>query len=127
MSPNSRWSLPAAMILFAALPLALQGQELPEGVTQQMVEQGQQVYDGAGLCASCHGEGGAGSAFAPNLTDGDWLHIDGSFDAIVQLVTDGVMQPKESMIPMAPKGGSNISDEQVRQVAAYVWSLSRGN
>jgi hypothetical protein len=26
---------------------------------------------------------------------------------------------------MPPRGGANLKDEQVRAVAAYVWSLSR--
>lgn len=100
--------------------------QLPEGVTQEMVTAGQQVFQGAGICITCHGPDAKGTPLAPDLTDQTWINIDGSYDAIVQLVTNGVPQPVEHPSPMPPKGGSQITDEQVRQVAAYVYSLSHG-
>src|SRR5690606_39010794 len=52
--------------------------ELPPGVTQDMVAQGQQIFGGAGLCFTCHGPDGTGMPnLGPNLTDGQWLNIDG--------------------------------------------------
>ena len=71
-----------------------------------------------------HGANAQG-AVGPNLTDAEWIHSDGSYDAIVKQVTTGV--PKEqskSGIPMPPKGGSTITDDEVKAVAAYVYSLS---
>jgi mono/diheme cytochrome c family protein len=44
----------------------------------------------------------------------------------VEKVIKGV--PKEqskSGIPMPPKGGSSIGEEEIKAVAAYVYSLSR--
>lgn len=99
--------------------------ELPAGVTQAMVSAGEQVFSGPGTCFACHGANGAGTPLAPALNDAEWLNIDGSFDAIVQLVTNGVAQPKQAAVPMAPRGGSSISDEQVREVSAYVYTISR--
>jgi len=61
---------------------------------------------------------------APNLTDKTWLHGDGSYDFIVALVQKGVPKPKQASAPMLPKGGTNLTDEQVRAVAAYVYSIS---
>lgn len=97
---------------------------LPPGVTPQMVSEGKQIFTGQGICQTCHGPDAKGTALAPNLTDDQWLNIDGSYDAIVGLVTAGVPQPKEHPAPMPPKGGSAIDDAQVRAVAAYVYSLS---
>lgn len=97
--------------------------QLPAGVTQAMVDEGKKIFDGA--CFACHGQGGAGGPLAPKLADKEWLNIDGSYDAIVNVVSKGVPQPKQFPAPMPPKGGAAISDEQVRAVAAYVYSISR--
>jgi mono/diheme cytochrome c family protein len=130
MRPNSKWGLPVAVLVAAALPAALQGQTppaLPQGVTQAMVDQGRTIFAGPGNCFACHGPNGAGTPIAPKLDDATWLNIDGSYPAIVDLVTKGVPTPKQSMVPMAPKGGTTINDEQVKAVAAYVWRLSHSN
>jgi mono/diheme cytochrome c family protein len=116
---------PAATTPPAGTPPAGTAQ-LPEGVTQEMVTAGQQVFQGAGICITCHGPDATGTPLAPNLTDQTWINIDGSYDAIVQLVTNGVPQPVEHPSPMPPKGGSQITDQQIREVAAYVYTLSHG-
>jgi mono/diheme cytochrome c family protein len=90
-----------------------------------MVAAGQQVFSGPGTCFACHGANGAGTPLAPALNDGTWLNIDGSYDALVQVITNGVPVPQQAAVPMAPRGGSAITDEQVREVAAYVYSISR--
>ncbi len=97
---------------------------LPPGVTPQMVTEGQAIFTGQGICQTCHGPTATGTALAPNLTDDQWLNTDGSYEGIVGIVTNGVPQPKEHPAPMPPKGGSAINDQQVRAVAAYVYSLS---
>lgn len=97
--------------------------QLPPGVTADMVSAGQQVF--GTTCFACHGMNGTGGPLAPPLNDAQWLNIDGSYDAIVGVVTNGVPQQKQYPAPMPPKGGAAITDEQVRQVAAYVFSISR--
>jgi len=99
-------------------------QSLPEGVTQAMVDKGKEIYAKQGLCFACHGQEGKGLV-GPSLADDVWLHSKGSFEDIVTQIVKGV--PKEeskSGVPMPPKGGSSITDEEVRAVAAYVYSLS---
>ena len=102
-------------------------QELPEGVTMAMVNQGKTVFEGAGICATCHGPAGAGIPnLGGDLTDGEWLHSDGSFEGIVETVRNGVTaQASSSGVPMPARGGTNISDDQLRATAAYVWTLSK--
>lgn len=102
-------------------------QESPEGVTRAMVEEGKEIYSGAGICASCHGPDGEGVPnLGNNLNDVEWLHIDGSYESIVQNIVNGVTAEESSSgAAMPPKGGTDISDEQVRAVAAYVWTLSK--
>ena len=102
-------------------------QELPEGVTPAMVEEGKGIYSGAGICMSCHGAAGEGIPnLGANLTDDEWLHIDGSYESIIQNILEGVTaQQSSSGVPMPAKGGTAITDDQVKAVAAYVWTLSK--
>lgn len=99
---------------------------LPPGVTQQMVDEGRQIFTGAGICQTCHGPNAQGTALAPSLTDDEWINTDGTYEGIVQVVTNGVQQPKQHPAPMPARGGTNITDEQVRAVAAYVYAISHG-
>jgi cbb3-type cytochrome c oxidase subunit III len=99
---------------------------LPAGVTADMVSQGQAIFTGAGNCFTCHGMDAKGTALAPNLTDAEWLNIDGTHAAIVTLVKTGVPTPKSHPAPMPAMGGATLTDDQVNQVAAYVWSLGGG-
>ncbi|HEX7119217.1 MAG TPA: c-type cytochrome [Longimicrobiales bacterium] len=101
--------------------------QLPPGVTQEMVAQGQQIFTGQGNCYTCHGMNAEGSQLAPNLTDDQWLWIDPAQGDLLTQATEriksGVPQPKEFPAPMPPMGGAQLSDEQVQAVAAYVLSL----
>lgn len=100
--------------------------DLPAGVTPAMVTAGSQVFTGQGLCYVCHGQDGGGTATAPSLRDGEWLwaNPDDLYPSLVQVITNGVPQPKEYPAAMPPRGGAALTDEQVRAVAAYVLTLS---
>lgn len=121
----------AVRTLFAAAALValagpLSAQDLPEGVTAAMVQTGSTLYNGAGLCMACHGADGKGNGgLAADLTDATWTHSDGSYEKIVEQIMSGVEASKSTNgIAMPPRGGSTLTDEQVRAVAAYVWTLS---
>jgi mono/diheme cytochrome c family protein len=113
-------------LLAAAVPARAQG--LPSGVTQDQVDKGKAVFTGAGNCYACHGQNAQGMLGpTTNLVNHQWLHSDGSYPAIVAYIKKGVTKEEsKSGIPMPARGGSNINDDQVNQVAAYVWSLSHG-
>lgn len=98
---------------------------LPEGVTAEMVEAGKTLYPTA-VCAACHGPEAKGvPGMAPSLADATWLNIDGSYAAIVTTITEGVAKPKESPTPMPAKGGNaGMTDQQVKELAAYIFALS---
>ncbi len=117
---------PAAEVTPAASEAA-PSMDLPEGVTSAMVAEGETIFTSTGICFTCHMEGGVGGPLAPNLTDEEWLNIDGSYESIVSNIMTGVPEPKEHPGLMLPKGGTNITDEQVQAVAAYVWTLSQGD
>jgi cbb3-type cytochrome c oxidase subunit III len=91
-----------------------------------MVEEGTKLFSGAGICFACHGADAKGvQGMGANLTDDKWLHSDGSFEAIVRQILQGVPADKSTTgVAMPAKGGSQLTEAQVRAVAAYVWSLS---
>lgn len=101
--------------------------DLPDGVTAEMVAQGKQIFGGVGICFTCHGQSGEGMPnLGANLTDSQWLHSDGSYEGIIETITAGVPAEKStSGSPMVARGGTNLPDDQIAAVAAYVWTLSR--
>lgn len=109
-----------AFLTVAALTVAL-----ASGLASAPVVDGKAVYLSKGNCASCHGPEGAGNRVAPDLTDGEWLHGDGSLPAVESVVRTGVPDPIDSPVPMPPMGGAALSGEEVSAVSRYVHSLSR--
>ena len=97
----------------------------PDGVTPELVEEGRGIFTKEGFCFTCHDYDGSGGAGA-NLADGEWWHSDGSYEGIVATILRGV--PGDEALggaasAMLPKGGTSMTEEQVRAVAAFVWSL----
>jgi cytochrome c oxidase cbb3-type subunit 3 len=69
-------------------------------------------------CAACHQAGGQGKrGFAPNLTDDDWIY-GGSFDRIQTTIAKG----RHGIMPA--KGGADLNDAEITDLANYVLSLS---
>jgi cbb3-type cytochrome c oxidase subunit III len=101
--------------------------QLPEGVTQDMVNQGQQLYRGQGNCFTCHGMNAEGTQLAPGLRDQDWIQIDGSLQSIETVIRTGVATPQQYPAPMPAMGGAQLSDAQIQAIAAYVYAISQGN
>lgn len=117
----------AAALLAGAVPLAAQARpdSLPPGVTRPQVEEGKRIFSGAGLCLACHGPEAKGG-LGPDLTSGPWLHGAGSYDELVARITKGVpMAEAKTGTMMPPRGGGELTEAQVKAVAAYVWTLSR--
>jgi len=99
----------------------------PATITPAMVAQGDSLFHGligATSCQACHGADGAQATVAPNLTDGEWLHSDGSWEGIHKTVVAGVMAPKQFTSIMPPYGGIPMTEEHTRAVTAYVYKLS---
>lgn len=101
----------------------------PASITPAMVALGDSLFHGkigATSCQACHGVGGKAGAMAPDLTDGEWLHSDGSFEGIYNTIKAGVMAPKQFSSVMPPYGGVAMSQERTLAVAAYVYRLGHG-
>ena len=96
--------------------------------TAMQVAQGDSIFH-AISCKNCHGPEGKGAANGPNLTGPTFLHIDGTYPSIVNLITTGVpaaeIKDPAHKIPMGARGGRTpLTDDQIRSVAAYVFTLS---
>src|SRR5688572_10319359 len=122
-----RLGLAAALALLTpALAAAQKADSLPPGVTAKMVTDGGTLFKGAGLCSACHGPDAKGlPGLGPDLSDDKWLHHKGTYDELVKQIMVGIPAEKSTTgLLMPPKGGSALTDDQVKAVAAYVWNLS---
>jgi mono/diheme cytochrome c family protein len=82
---------------------------------------GRAIFHGQGQCVVCHGARLEGGPAAPPLTAHPWKDAkDGSYTAILAVVNTGV--PGTAMV----RHPGGISDDQARQVAAYVWAVGHG-
>jgi glucose/arabinose dehydrogenase/mono/diheme cytochrome c family protein len=104
----------------AALPVA-------PGASHEMVALGDRIFHGQvanGTCTACHGPDGTGTPLGPDLTKNKWLWSDGSLAGLTKSIADGVLKPKQYRSPMPPNGGSQLTPEETKAVAAYVWAIS---
>ena len=97
-------------------------------ITEEMLRQGAMLL-AEGTCSRCHARDGSGTNLGPDLTDDEWLHGDGSLEAIRATIADGVARDQikdpSRRQPMEPMGRMMIDDDQLDALAAFVWSLSR--
>ena len=117
-------ALALAVVLTGLTANSVSAQEQP--ITKAMIDEGASLFAGRGLCNACHGSGGKGIPnLGADLTDDEWLHSDGSYEGLLETIMQGV-SPDESSTGtvMPPKGGSSLSDDQLKAVAAYVWSFT---
>ena len=93
-----------------------------------LVALGEKVFKGkvgGAICTTCHGPGAKGmKGLGPDLTDGTWLHGNGSVAFLKSIIRSGVPNPKVAGAPMPPYGGTPLEAEHLEAVAAYVYSLS---
>ena len=95
-----------------------------EALMQTVRGTGRQLF--GDNCAACHGRDGRGRAGYPDLTDDDWLWGGGP-ELIEQTLRYGInTDHPDSRIAQMPAFGRDgmLDRNQVRSVAAYVYSLS---
>jgi mono/diheme cytochrome c family protein len=120
-APSSR---PATTAAAAPAPAAA-------AVTPAMIALGDSIFHAAS-CQRCHGATAKGAANGPNLTGPTFLHIKGAgtYSDFVNIIMSGVtadsIKDASHRFPMRPRGGGQtpLTDDQVKAVAAYVYSLS---
>lgn len=128
--PAALGTMIATVLVIPAPGLAQEAVVVPDSVTPQRVLDGSNLYNG-GSCAACHAVAGRGVGIrAPDLSDIEWLHSEGDFDGIFETIFWGVSEDRmKAVVPrpfeMHPRGGMNVDREQMKALAAYVWTLSR--
>ena len=99
-------------------------QSLPAGVTESVIAEGKKIYGGRGLCYLCHGAV-PGGGIGPSLSDSTWIRSEGRYEEIATQIFNGTTREESKTgVAMPPRGGSHISDDEVRAVAAYIWAVS---
>jgi len=113
----------ATLIATAGIVLAAQPARAQEPTAEQ-IAQGKEIFTGK-TCWGCHGKDAKGTSNAPALIKKQWLDADGTWASIEQTVTTGVPKPKKFKVAMPPMGGAKLSPEEIKAVAAYVYSLNQ--
>lgn len=100
---------------------------LPQGVTLDLVRMGDNVFHGKGHCFACHGADGEGLPNAGSALTLSLNFIPIELAAIDSVITFGIPESvTRSAIAMPPRGGkSDLSTDETRAVAAYVWVISQ--
>ncbi|HEY4029784.1 MAG TPA: c-type cytochrome [Caulobacteraceae bacterium] len=99
---------------------------VPPGATADQVASGNKLYH-AQTCTGCHGGDAKGTPVGPDLTSGKYLWGDGSLASIQKTIQEGVAMPKQYRQAMPAMGGAQLSSDQVRDLAAYVWAVGHPN
>jgi mono/diheme cytochrome c family protein len=108
-------------------PAALRAQDSAAPDTAALIALGRTIFEGRGLCFSCHGKTGDGVLGPTTRLAGRPLtHTKPTIPDLVALIKLGVDSAHStSGQVMPPRGGSRISDDQVEAVAWYVLELQR--
>ena len=138
--------LAAAVVITAGLFVgansarAQQGVELPDNAKAflernqvrrwaNLIETGGKLFE-EGSCVRCHGEGGTGGRWAPDLTDDEWVQSEGDLAGIRETIFWGVRRrdfaDESRRFQMNPGGGMEIDWDDYDAMAIYVWTLSNG-
>lgn len=126
MTVSLRRSLLPALLLGLAAPLA--AQDAPVDSAAAKLAQGKKLFEGKGLCYSCHGPQGEGLLGpATRLAAGKtWIHTKGTATELTALIKSGVEADKSQSGQVMPaRGGSRLTDAEVELVAAYVVELHK--
>lgn len=100
---------------------------LPQGVTLDMIRQGDDLYRGKGGCVTCHGPDGGGMPASGSGITAGLNFIPNELSAIDSVIKAGMPEPTtRTPVAMPPRGAqSNLTDAETRRLAAYVWAISQ--
>ena len=126
-----RWGLASFLLAAASVPLhrAVAQSTSPDADSAAArAARGRVLFEGKGLCFSCHGKEGDGLLGPTTRLAGRALvHAKPTLASIAALVTAGVDSAHStSGKVMPPRGGSRLSDAEILAVAQYVLQLQAG-
>jgi mono/diheme cytochrome c family protein len=100
---------------------------LPPGLTLDMIRQGDDLFRGKAACNTCHGPDGGGMPASGSGITAGLNFVPAELSAIDSLIKVGIPEPTtRTPVAMPPRGAtSNLTDEETRKVAAYVWAISQ--
>jgi mono/diheme cytochrome c family protein len=100
---------------------------LPQGMTLDLIRQGDALFRGKAGCVACHGPDGGGMPASGSGITAGLNFVPAEWGPIDSLIKVGIPEPAtRSPIAMPPRGAqSNLTDQESRQVAAYVWAISQ--
>lgn len=132
-APSAGWiGLCAGLLLVAPPagpgPVAAQDPVSRSAIAEsdlEAVERGRRLYLDRASCHTCHGREGRGvPGMGSSLTDGEWILTDGSSGSLLDVMRSGVPAARSpSGVPMPPRGGARLDEEEMRAVVAYLLSL----
>ena len=98
--------------------------------TAAQVTMGDSIYHARG-CRNCHGMDAKGANNGPALIAAKFTHVNGTYDDFVRIITSGIpaeqIKDPSHKIAMPVRGGGRpapLTDDQIKSVAAYVYSLN---
>jgi mono/diheme cytochrome c family protein len=121
-----------ALLFVAAVPLHAQVRDTtppklkrPTPVTDSAIARGRVLFHGAANCSACHGIEGVGTDSGAPLAQGVWLHGEDSFEGIRSRILHGIPREVSTRGNAMPiRGWTPLGDNEVIDVAAYVWAIS---
>jgi mono/diheme cytochrome c family protein len=124
---TSRWGLVAGLLAASLVrpgAAAAQTATVGDSVTERAAR-GRLLFEGKGLCFSCHGKAGEGMLGPTTRLAGRLLvHTKPTVAAIAELIKSGVDSAHSTSGQVMPaRGGSRLSDSDVDAVAQYVLEL----
>jgi cytochrome c5 len=100
---------------------------LPSGMTLAMIRQGDSLYRGKGGCVTCHGQEANGVPNMGSSLTGGLLFIPPQWTVIDSVIQAGIPEPLTRTSNAMPARGarSDLTPEESRLIAAYVWAISQ--
>ena len=101
---------------------------MPSVGDESTIAAGDSLYHRVG-CDRCHGVDAEGTLRGGSLRTNNWKVNNGSLDDLIRVISAGVpasaLHDRTRSEGMPPRGGAAITTEQIRQLAAFVYAISR--